>query len=307
MDLFRECMEAVDKCLRDANIDKNYIHDVVLVGGSCRIPKVQKLLQKFFDDKDLCNSINPDEAVANGAAVQAALVSKGMKNVPDMVLSDVTPLSLGIAVKGDIRSVVIPRNSPIPIKKTAEFITIYDNQDNVLEQVYEGERSKASDNNLLGQFTLSGIPPAPRGHPIMVCFDIDSNGILCVSAKENTTGNRNQITITDDKGRMSNEEIARLVKEAEKYKAEDMKFLEKVEAINALDDYVYKMEKALMDQGICNMLSQCDMNNICYAISKARKLLDGDKELEEINVIKVVLYEVKFIFDPIMIMIGWLF
>ncbi|MED6143023.1 hypothetical protein PIB30_002845 [Stylosanthes scabra] len=189
-----------------------------LGGGSSRIPKVQKLLQKFFDGKELCNSISPDEAVANGAAVQAALLSKGMKNVPDM--------------------------------KTAQFYTDKDNQYSVLEQVYEGERSKASDNNLLGKFTLSGIPPAPRGHPITVCFDIDFNGILCVSAKENTTGNRNQITITDDKGRMSSGEIARLVREAEEYRAEDMKFLEKAEAINALDDYVYKMDKALRDQGI---------------------------------------------------------
>ncbi|RYR15042.1 hypothetical protein Ahy_B04g071773 [Arachis hypogaea] len=260
----KECMKAVDRCLTDAKIEKNSIHDVVLVGGSSRIPKVQELLQKFFNRKDLYNSISPDEAVAYGAAVQAALLSEGMKNVPDMVLRDVTPLSL----------------------------------------VYEGERMKASDNNLLGQFTLSGIPPAPRGHPIMVSFDIDFNGILCVSAKENTTGNKNQITITDDKGRLSSEEIARLVREAEKYKAEDMKFLEKAKAINALDDYVYKMEKALKDKGISNKLSQYDKNNISNAITKARKFLDGDQKQEEINVIKVMLNEVKRIFDPIMIMIG---
>ncbi|QHO08409.1 Heat shock cognate 70 kDa protein [Arachis hypogaea] len=277
----KECMKAVDRCLTDAKIEKNSIHDVVLVGGSSRIPKVQELLQKFFNRKDLYNSISPDEAVAYGAAVQAALLSEGMKNVPDMVLRDVTPLSLD-----------------------RKYVTIDDNQYSVLQQVYEGERMKASDNNLLGQFTLSGIPPAPRGHPIMVSFDIDFNGILCVSAKENTTGNKNQITITDDKGRLSSEEIARLVREAEKYKAEDMKFLEKAKAINALDDYVYKMEKALKDKGISNKLSQYDKNNISNAITKARKFLDGDQKQEEINVIKVMLNEVKRIFDPIMIMIG---
>ncbi|KAL1322087.1 hypothetical protein AAHE18_14G171100 [Arachis hypogaea] len=278
----KECMKAVDRCLTDAKIEKNSIHDVVLVGGSSRIPKVQELLQKFFNRKDLYNSISPDEAVAYGAAVQAALLSEGMKNVPDMVLRDVTPLSL----------------------EDRKYVTIDDNQYSVLQQVYEGERMKASDNNLLGQFTLSGIPPAPRGHPIMVSFDIDFNGILCVSAKENTTGNKNQITITDDKGRLSSEEIARLVREAEKYKAEDMKFLEKAKAINALDDYVYKMEKALKDKGISNKLSQYDKNNISNAITKARKFLDGDQKQEEINVIKVMLNEVKRIFDPIMIMIG---
>ncbi|MED6138530.1 70-kilodalton heat shock protein [Stylosanthes scabra] len=305
MDLFKECMEKVHRCLTDAKIDKRRIHDVVLVGGSSRIPKVQQLLQEFFNGKDLCNSISPDEAVAYGAAVQAALLSGGMNNVPDLVLRDVTPLSLGKAIKGDIMSVVIPRNSPIPIKKTKEFVTCYDNQDSVLEEVYEGERMKATDNNLLGQFTLSGIPPAPRGHPITVCFDIDFNGILCVSAKEKTTGNENQITITDDKGRMSSEDIARLVGEAEKYKAEDMKFVEKANAINALDDYVYKMEKALKDEDISNnKLSQYDKNNISSAITKARKLLDGDKEEEEINVIQVMLNEVKLSFDPIMTKIG---
>ncbi|XLR20253.1 hypothetical protein HN51_067014 [Arachis hypogaea] len=254
----KECMKAVDRCLTDAKIEKNSIHDVVLVGGSSRIPKVQELLQKFFNRKDLYNSISPDEAVAYGAAVQAALLSEGMKNVPDMVLRDVTPLSLGIAVQGDIMSVVIPRNSTIPIKKTENM-----SQSMITNTLY------------FNKFT-----------------------------RENTTGNKNQITITDDKGRLSSEEIARLVREAEKYKAEDMKFLEKAKAINALDDYVYKMEKALKDKGISNKLSQYDKNNISNAITKARKFLDGDQKQEEINVIKVMLNEVKRIFDPIMIMIG---
>ncbi|RYR61351.1 hypothetical protein Ahy_A04g018520 [Arachis hypogaea] len=258
MDLFKECMKAVDRCLTDAKIEKNSIHDVVLIGGSSRIPKVQELLQKFFNRKDLYNSISPDEAVAYGAAVQAALLSEGMKNVPDMVLRDVTPLSLGIAVQGDIMSVVIPRNSTIPIKKTKNM-----SQSMITNTLY------------LKKFM-----------------------------RENTTGNKNQITITDDKGRLSSEEIARLVREAEKYKAEDMKFLEKAKAINALDDYVYKMEKALKDKGISNKLSQYDKNNISNAITKARTFLDGDQKQEVINVIKVMLNEVKRIFDPIMIKIG---
>ncbi|MCI26702.1 heat-shock protein, partial [Trifolium medium] len=164
-----------------------------------RIPKVQELLSNFFNGKDLCKSINPDEAVAYGAAVQAALLSEGIKNVPNLVLRDVTPLSLGIFVIGDIMSVVIPRNTSVPVKKTQGYSTAIDNQTATLIQVYEGERARATDNNLLGFFNLSWIQGVPRGHPLEVCFAIDENGILTVSAKEISTGNTNEITITNDK------------------------------------------------------------------------------------------------------------
>ncbi|MED6116860.1 70-kilodalton heat shock protein, partial [Stylosanthes scabra] len=273
MELFRECMDIVDSCLFDANMDRSCIHDVVLVGGSSRIPKVQQLLQEFFRGKDLCKSINPDEAVAYGAAVQAALLSEDVKKAPELVLMDVTPLSLGIGT-GPVKSVMIPRNTTIPAKMTKRFLTAKDNQTNVRITVYEGERIRASDNNLLGWFVLSGLPLAPRGHPLYVCFDIDADGILNVSAWEETSGCRNGINITNDKKRLSGKEIQRLIEEAEKYKVEDAKFLEKANAISALDHYVYKMEKALKDRDIGPKLCPLDMEKIHSAIAKARNLLD---------------------------------
>ncbi|MED6137646.1 70-kilodalton heat shock protein [Stylosanthes scabra] len=302
MDLFRECVETVDECLTDAKMDKASVHDVVLVGGSSRIPKVQELLQEFFEGKKLCKSINPDEAVAYGAAVQAALLNGGTKSsVPDLVLQDVTPLSLGVRTIGDVMTVVIPRNTTIPVKKSRNLLTTEDNLVSMVQRIYEGERARASDNNLLGKFTLTGIPPAPKGHPVSICFDLDADGSLCVTCEEKTTGNKNQITIKLDEGRLSEAEKERLIAEAEIYKVEDEKFMKKAKAIRALDDYVYDMKKTLKGSELCPE----DMEKLNCAIDKARTLLDdGNKEKKEIDVFVEHLKEAKLIFELIKAKIG---
>ncbi|XP_029130040.1 probable mediator of RNA polymerase II transcription subunit 37c [Cajanus cajan] len=300
MELFVECMETVDRCLSDAKMEKSSVHDVVLVGWSSRIPKVQQLLQDYFNGKDLCKSINPDEAVAYGAAVQAALLSEGFKNVPDLVLLDVTPLSLGIAVKGDLMSVVIPRNTPIPVQKKQIYGTFKDDLTSVQINVYEGERTKASDNNLLGFFSLSGFPPAPKYHPFDICFDIDVNGILSVSAVETVTGYKNEITIINDQGRLSAEEIKRMIQEAETFQAEDKKFHRKANAMNALDAYVYKMKSFLKKEDIKLKLFSQEMEEISSEITKAMNFLDGNNLHDDGDVFEDYLKELANLFEPIM-------
>lgn len=303
MDYFRQCISIVIKTLHDSKIDKSSIDEIVLVGGSTRIPKIQQMLEGLFEGKKVNKSINPDEAVAYGAAVQAAIITGAAKGgkVDDVLLLDVVPLSLGIATQGGVMATIIDRNTTVPTKKKKIFSTTQDNQSFVEIKVYEGERVNVRDNNLLGRFVLEGIPPAKRAQPqIEVTFDVSAEGILTVTAEDLTSKKKSNITITNDKGRLSEAEIKRMLNEAERFRQHDQELAEMLDWRNSIENKVYNIRSTMEDKAVAEALGADEREKLESLTSATLQWLDAHPHGKiSLDDLKAKMREIDSVYNPI--------